>query len=68
MTRRRMNHRCEDCGAAIYKVKRPDKPLICMACAMIRATVAASQMRDHSGPAWDKWLASNARKGPPPAP
>lgn len=59
---------CLDCGEQIVKrIARPGD-MLCTNCALTRATLAAYQMATKSGPAWDKWLATNGPRGRPPRP
>lgn len=62
--RRRISRPCDDCGIETFRAKRPDRPNLCTECAQNRAIVGAREMHAKSGPAWDRWLASNATKGP----
>lgn len=51
---------CEDCGNTTRRRRLSTDPRICVPCGVIRATDAAVQMSERSGPAYDAWQASNA--------
>lgn len=59
-------HPCEDCGVQVVKRSRADKPMLCTECAVQRVIVNAQQLRAKSGPAWERWLASNGPSGRKP--
>lgn len=42
---------------------RVDRPKLCTECTIARVTLAAQQMRDKAGPAWDAWLKTNGPTG-----
>lgn len=60
---RRKPGQCADCGApGLYKV-RVDRPKVCTDCAVKRVRLAAQQMRDKAGPAYEAWLKTNGPTG-----
>lgn len=59
---------CADCGTLVFKMPRWDRDILCLECATTRAILAAQQMAAKSGPAWDKWLATNGPRGKAPGP
>lgn len=52
---------CDDCGQVCYSRRRPNRPYLCVECAITHATVAALEMAAKSGPAWDKHEAAANR-------
>lgn len=52
---------CADCGAPTTRRRHPGDLLVCRDCGIERAAQAAREMANRSGPAWDAWVASNAR-------
>lgn len=54
---------CLDCGKPTGKHVRSDKPEVCPECGTERMATAAREMALHSGPAWEKFLASRGPEG-----
>lgn len=54
---------CRGCGRPMtVDVQTRNSPR-CLDCGVGAAVAAARQMHDKAGPAWERWLASNANKG-----
>lgn len=58
-------YNCADCGIPVRRKRRDDQPLVCLSCGIRRAQIAARQMRDKKGPAWDRFQASAGPRGRP---
>lgn len=56
---------CTGCGAEVKGRIPPAGELLCIDCAIDKARDAATQMANKSGPAYDRWLATNGPKGRP---
>jgi hypothetical protein len=56
---------CEDCGARVRRDLTSRRRGVCARCGVDRATAAALQMANKSGPAWDRFLASKGPAGRP---
>ncbi len=61
----RKMEQCAQCGIETLGKLRSQRVVLCASCALERVISAAEQMRAKSGPAWDKWLASNGPAGGP---
>lgn len=53
---------CVDCGREVTKYAPSKVDLHCIDCGKGRAARAADEMYNKSGPAWDKFCASLARR------
>lgn len=54
---------CIDCGAHVHRRLRPDRSKVCLECGIRRATEAAEQLHNKSGPAYDRWERTNGPLG-----
>lgn len=57
---------CDDCGGEAVRNLHTNRPNLCTDCAIGRVASAAEQLRSKSGPAYERWLASNGPAGTRP--
>jgi hypothetical protein len=46
---------CKRCGEPTNRRERNTRDPLCLECALIKAADAISEMRERSGPVYDKW-------------
>lgn len=68
MSRRRSEWgTCSECGASEFRRRKYGVPFLCYECAAGRIQIAAQEMANKSGVAYENWLRSNGPAGKAPA-